>query len=250
MQIQYASDLHLEFPDNRSYLAEHPLETEGDVLLLAGDICPFKTIDAYGWFFDRLAKNYQRTYWIPGNHEYYGTDLSEKCGSFCEPIRDNVFLVNDHAETIDGIRFIFSTLWTKISPMKRWAIERGMNDFRLIRFGHKLLNADIYNELHENSLGFIKQELRSSQKKVVMTHHIPTLQFYPPEYIGSSINQGFAVDLDNLILETEPDVWLYGHHHRNISEFNIGKTRMLTNQLGYVRAEEHLSFDPFACIEL
>lgn len=37
MKIQFVSDLHLEFPENRAYLAEHPLEVTGDILLIAGD---------------------------------------------------------------------------------------------------------------------------------------------------------------------------------------------------------------------
>lgn len=31
MKIQFVSDLHLEFPHNRLYLQEHPLEVTGDM---------------------------------------------------------------------------------------------------------------------------------------------------------------------------------------------------------------------------
>jgi predicted phosphohydrolase len=83
-----------------------------------------------------------------------------------------------------------------------------------------------------------------------MPYHVPTFQHYPPAYLGSVLNQGFAVDLDRLIETQGPEVWLYGHHHRNTLEFKIGKTRMLTNQLGYVAADEHLLFDPAVCFEI
>ena len=34
MKIQYASDLHLEFSDNASYIKYNPLEVVGDILVL------------------------------------------------------------------------------------------------------------------------------------------------------------------------------------------------------------------------
>jgi len=49
-----------------------------------------------------------------------------------------------------------------------------------------------------------------------------------------------------LIEEFQSDYWIYAHHHANIPAFNIGKTTMLTNQMGYVYAKEHLKFNQTA----
>lgn len=37
MKIQFVSDLHLEFYENRVWLENHPLEVTGDILLIAGE---------------------------------------------------------------------------------------------------------------------------------------------------------------------------------------------------------------------
>ena len=38
MKIQYASDLHLEFADNRNFIEDGGIEPMGEVLVLAGDV--------------------------------------------------------------------------------------------------------------------------------------------------------------------------------------------------------------------
>ncbi|MES2063421.1 MAG: metallophosphoesterase [Bacteroidota bacterium] len=253
MKIQYASDLHLEFPENEVLLWNNSLKPAGEILLLAGDVVPFSKVTQQDGFFDYISANFKTTYWVPGNHEYYHSDIAARRGSFCEAIRHNVFLVNDHAVTHENTRLIFSTLWTKVKRQHRLTIERRMNDFHLIRFnGNRLSCADL-EIAHETSLTFIKRALQQAtpeQKTIVVSHHVPTFDNYPPEYLGESLNEAFAVDLNKFIKENGPDIWIYGHHHKNIPGFAIGQTTLLTNQLGYVRNNENEDFDVSRIIDL
>jgi len=114
------------------------------------------------------------------------------------------------------------------------------------------LNYTIDNLLHEESLRLVQTEIENNteEKLAVFTHHCPTLLQYPAQYKGSILNEAFAVELFDLIEASEITCWMYGHHHTNTPEFMIGKTKLLTNQLGYLQLNEHGLFEANKCIEL
>jgi hypothetical protein len=97
LKIQFVSDLHLEFPDNRAWLAAHPLEVTGDILLIAGDSAYLdlpdsgrETYKAYD-FWDWAARNYKQVIVCLGNHDFYGYYyLSTMPDGYCLDIRPNV----------------------------------------------------------------------------------------------------------------------------------------------------------------
>ena len=245
MKLQYASDLHLEFPENKEFLKRNPLLPGGDVLLLAGDIVPFSVMDKHADFFSYISDTFQTTYWIPGNHEYYGSDISERTGNFKEKIRENLFLVNNISVIHENVKLIFSTLWTRISPEKKFEIRQRLSDFHAIKYNRKGLTPDHYNFLHEQCRSFLNEEISSpgSEKRVIVTHHVPTFMNYPEKYKGDSLNEAFAVEMFNDILISDADFWIFGHHHCEIPDFQIGTTTLTTNQLGYVKYNECPDFD-------
>lgn len=252
INIQYASDLHLEFPTNKAFLKQNPLQPVGDVLVLAGDIVPFAVMDKHQDFFSYVADNFKTTYWLPGNHEYYHFDMAEKSGVLNEAIRSNVFLVTNTLVVQANTKLIFSTLWSKISAFNQWHIEKSLNDFHLIKHKGYRFTAELYNQLHAQSLAFIIDELHTNKEEhiAVFTHHCPTFLNYPEQYKGDVLNEAFAVELHNFIESSEIACWVYGHHHTNTPAFNIGKTKLLTNQLGYVQRNEHGLFETNKIIEL
>ena len=62
MKIQYCSDLHLEFPDNKEYILHNPIEPIADILILTGDIVPFKIMDDHQDFFEYISRNFKATF--------------------------------------------------------------------------------------------------------------------------------------------------------------------------------------------
>ncbi|MCG2612814.1 metallophosphoesterase [Terrimonas sp. NA20] len=201
MLLQYCSDLHLEFRENKQWLARNPLQPVAPVLILAGDIIPFYELSKHGEFFDQLSDSFEIVYWVPGNHEYYHSDIAERSGSFCEKIRENVLLVNNQAILHDGVKLVFSTLWSKISEAREWQIERSLNDFQVIRNGDRFFSVEDVNRLHAESMDFLSRELGKDDgmKTVVVTHHAPTFLHYPPKYKDSELNEGFATELYDFI---------------------------------------------------
>ena len=217
--------------------------------MLAGDIVPFAILAEHNDFFDFVSDNFEATYWVPGNHEYYHFDLAKKCGTVQEKIRRNVWLVNNVAIDHGGVRFVFSTLWTKISLLNRWPIQRSMADFHAIAFEHTAFTTFNYNDQHRQCLVFLEAELaKKSEKTIVVSHHVPTFLNYPEKYKGDVLNEAFAVELFDLIEQSGADYWIYGHHHQRVPAFKIGSTNLLNNQLGYVSHFEHKGFDRGAVI--
>lgn len=252
MTIQYASDLHLDFNDNKSFLVEHPILPQGEILLLAGDVVTFAGMKNHVRFFDYLSANFKFTYWVPGNHEYYHSNIDCKGSWFKEAVRENVFLVNNVSVLHDDVKFIFSTLWANISSTNKQVVKRKLNDFHLIGEDDSVLSISRFNALHQQCLDFIAHELTVSDgfKKVVVTHHVPTFKNYPERYKGDALNDAFAVELEDMINANKPEAWIYGHIHSNTPDFTIGKTVLSTNQLGYVSYCEHFDFNPTKCIKI
>lgn len=153
---------------------------------------------------------------------------------------------------IEGVNFVFSTLWSHISEHNRWKVQQSVSDFHVIKNSGRNLTVPEFNELHESSLAFLKKALTQAkgEKQVVITHHVPTLLNYPEQYKNSPINEAFAVELFDFISGFNADYWIYGHHHCNTPSFKIGQTQMLTNQLGYVQLNEHGLFQRDACFEI
>ena len=249
LRIQFVSDLHLEFPQNRKWIDEHPLEVTGDILLVAGDTAyldtPNSGQDTYSQysFWDWAAKQYKQVIVCFGNHDFYGYyDLSTMPEGYCKQIRPNIHAYYNSVVHLDDVDVIVTTLWSNIEPYNAYMTERGVNDFYRIQYEGHRLNSDNFNHEHKRCLRFVKQAVAESKAKtkIVLTHHVPTQRCTAEEFHDSVINGAFTVELGEYIASSGIDYWIYGHSHRNIDS-QIGKTKIMTNQLGYTFHGEHLT---------
>ena len=245
MKIQYASDLHLEFQENKQYFIDEPMKVTGDILILAGDI---HIVDSDEFlsapFWDWASQNYKQVIVAYGNHEFYnGYDLSKMTDGFKYKIRDNIYYYYNCVITIEDVDIIVSTLWSYIHKENEKSCTSGVNDFNLIKYEGKKLTADIFNKEHEKCLNFIKKALNESKAKtkIVVTHHVPSRLLIAKEFEGSAMNDAFTVDLTDYIKKCGAKYWIFGHSHRNINTV-IGKTSCLCNQVGYILAGEQETF--------
>ena len=93
--------------------------------------------------------------------------------SFNIEVRKNVHLVNNVVLQHEGIRFVFSTLWTKVSAENENAIEQGVADFECILKKDRKLKIKDYNKLHSECINFLKPALKEkTEKTIVVSHHL------------------------------------------------------------------------------
>lgn len=209
-----------------------------------------------------LCSGFDKVFWLPGNHEYYDFihRKSDTISLYETPIPEieNLKIIDNYTEIVFRRKLIFSTMWSKIESENEFNIRRGLNDFYKIRIIDKAtekdrkLTVEDFNELHEIGFDFIVKEVNKANAEkqrgeiddiVVITHHVPTLRNIKEEHLNNSLNNAFCVELEQYIENSGIDYWLHGHNHFNHHPFRIGKTKILCNQLGYVRFYENEKFN-------
>lgn len=253
MKIQYASDLHLEFDKNAEFLKANPLEVTGDILVLAGDTTYLgRQMQNAGWFFDWCSANYEQTYLIPGNHEYYGGFPMEKTiENFEWKIRDNVTYLNNRSVVIGDAELFFTTLWTYIPSEDAYCIEKTMNDCRRGRINGKRFDVRSWNIIHRACAEWLAAALRKSgaRDKIIVSHHCPYQNEAGSRHVGPLAESAYMLDMWPLMENYDIHYWIHGHIHLSLDNTR-GNTIIRSNPLGYVEDDENKCFMNNATIEI
>ena len=238
MKLSVLNDIHLEFSPLE------PVITDADVLILAGDIFVLASLrqskyqDRLEQFLTGLSDHYGQVYAISGNHEYYGSDINTSDEQIKAIYQSHgiQFLQNEMAE-YNGIRFIGTTLWTAVDPIRSLAVQEHMSDYHVIKNNKHQLTVHDTDQLH-NQMRFQLESMLSNDTKptVVITHHAPSYSSISDHYRrpeNSLLNSAFANRLDS-IMDQYPNIslWAHGHVH-NSCDYMVNQTRVICNPRGY-----------------
>jgi predicted phosphodiesterase len=254
VKLNILSDLHL---------STSPLDqprTASDVVILAGDIA--KPAQAIAW-----AQGFGKpVVFVPGNHEFYGSSLQETVEQMKQLAHGtSVFVLDNECLVLDGMRFLGSTLWTDFlaagpGAAQQAAIAQSVQfnrDFSRIRAvpgeHGRLLAPQDCAELFTRNTQWLKTQLSTtfSGPTVVVTHHAPSLQSVPKRFAGSPLNANFVSDAEQLVAESNAQLWVHGHLHDSF-DYTLHNTRVLCNPRGYTRdgVSENAQFNPHLTVDI
>ena len=245
MKIQIASDLHLEFGS-----IPHIYNEGADLLVLAGDIVMAKAFKnkehtihnvEYYMFFEQVCERFKNVIYIMGNHEHYKSTFNKTGDILREALSDykNLHFLDNESVTIDGIKFVGSTLWANVdinNPLTINKLKFAMNDFNLIKYidngnYRKFKPEDVYRE-HQLSRIYLEDILTSGVPCVTITHHAPSWKSIHEKYANDTeLNTLYASDLEYL-MTNNVKLWVHGHTH-NAFDYTVGETRVICNPYGY-----------------
>lgn len=231
MKIDYVSDLHLE---------KSPLRlpaSHSDVLVLAGDIYHVSLFDFnISGFFEDISKKYKHVIYVPGNHEYFDSDISiiESLKQFCDSYK-NVYVLDNETKVIDDVQFICGTGWTHFNNLDAGTMKqasRTINDTRRIRNGNGMLSVYDIIERHAEYVKFFKSVDKTKYKNVAVSHHSPT----DLTTLGTKIGDNYEIQgcycSDMLEYMKDIQYWIHGHIHDAI-DVDYHGCKVRSNSRGY-----------------
>ncbi len=264
LRVLPISDIHLETHSHSLSI----LKEDVDVVCLCGDIGnKFQAIP----FIESILNKGIIVLYVLGNHEYY--NINSKVRTIDEIKNgwkkraeryDNFYFLDNNSVIIEGVKFIGSTFWSKIDYTSKSLsdkFELEQSDLKNI-FQSKKVNAggrilskksltiEHYNQLHDQSLAFVKKEAETPFEgvKVLMTHYPLTSKSIPQKNVVEKdsmlndnelkfLSQFYQNNYDEMLYFSDIKYALHGHIHESIFYEKNGTTN-ICNPLGYKKYNE------------
>jgi predicted phosphodiesterase len=251
MRIQILSDLHLSRGE-----PDIP-RTDAALVVLAGDIA--RPREAIAWA-ARLGKP---ALYVPGNHEFYGSSIGATLRELAEASAGtNVTVLDDAVATVEGVRFLGSTLWTDFrldggGEARTRAMEfsqRFVRDFSRIRDDDGApFTPEASAARFARHAAWLDARLREPHDgpTVVITHHAPARESVHARFADSPVNPCFVSDAAHLMGAARVRLWIHGHTHDSF-DYRVAGTRVICNPRGYAKdgVDENASFDPALVVDV
>ena len=235
-KIQVISDIHIEFSNNIPIIPKL-----ADTMFLAGDIGHVNKPN-FKHFFDYVSMNWQQTFYVLGNHEFYSQyeteDICKLTDKYIEFFKqyDNITLLNRDKVEYQGYQILGCTLWSNVKADTRW-----LNDFVQIKksIGSKLAPISLQDFLsfHNKDLNWLMENYDRSKPTIVMTH-FPLISSLGEQRLDHPKfkNQNPSMKtyfMNNIDLCPENNlICISGHTHYS-HDFIRNNIRYISNQLGY-----------------
>jgi Icc-related predicted phosphoesterase len=240
MKIAFFSDAHLDFKGATANLmmTEWP---DADLMIIAGDLVELKYIESALPVLKLCNEKYEKTIWIPGNHEYYGIDINDDAGIVQSYLDENglqrIFYTSRGVTTHHDIKIVCSTLWTDFnngSPMATVRWSGIMSDATMIHDRESLsgrISAERIHELHDCCVSLIEQNI--DDKIIVVSHHAPSFESANAYYRAQESTSYYCSDLVDLMFDAKDlPLWIHGHLHDAV-DYTCANTRIVSNPCGY-----------------
>lgn len=232
------SDTHLDFFSDRDqvFTLLKAIYPGSDTLVIAGDFCEVSCVN-YLDYLRTLCDKYKNVVYVFGNHEWYGLqfDYGQTQKKIQQMLHNNNLSVLENEKIVlpvDGkeTEFVCASGFFPDSKVAQ-ANKRYLNDFR---------NIDNYDPFGSNlsTRIFFQNNLllpKTTEKRVVVTHHLPSMNSVPIRFIADPTNCYYNSNL--LQLDYEIDYWLHGHTHDQFDYqqdlADNRKCRVVCNPSGY-----------------
>jgi predicted phosphodiesterase len=240
MRVLALSDVHVDFEQNRDWLARiSNLDHLQDVLLLAGDVTD--KLDLLERTLENLRRKFAQLFFVPGNHELW--DRERKFGDAIakfEHVLERCAALDVHTEprVIDGVRIVplFSWYARPEDGLDSLFLEKASEDMSLTAWAD-----DYFVRWPEfkNGGGAAAHFLARNETRLQRNDDLPTVSFShflprrdlmmrataeieregpgipdPNPHFNFSRVAG-TQELDRQIRRLWPAVHVYGHQHRN-----------------------------------
>ena len=221
MKIGVYSDLHLEYHTDGGAALIRRLPNV-DILVIAGDL---SSSDKLLGAFDLICPKFKNVVYVLGNHELWGSSFSEARATLekASSRYANLHVLDNKRVNIKGVNFLGATMFFANDPFNQ-LYEKHFVEFSLIKnYGN-----EVYAE-NERAVRFMQNEMQPGD--FVITHHVPHRRSIHPMFERDDFNRFFMCDMEGMMVDKKPAVWVHGHTHFSF-DYSIEGTRIICNPYG------------------